>query len=321
MDYRYLGDTGLEVSVLGFGASPLGDEFGAIRPVDGQRAVDCALDHGVTYFDVAPYYGRTLAEERLGAYLAGKRHRVVLATKAGRYDRDWPEGFDFSAARITASVEESLRRLRTDVIDVYQLHDVEFGDRQVLVNEALPALQRLKEQGKVRAIGITGYPLACLRDLAAAADVDVILSYAHYNLMNTRLDRELAPFARARGIGLINASPLHMGMLTEAGPPDWHPAPDDVREVARRVADWCREQGVDLAALALQFALDYDAVATTLVGMSTEAQVTQNVRAVSVQPDPDVLRAVRQMIAPVADRTWPSGRPENHTQQRSGPDP
>ena len=128
MDYRLLGQTGLRVSVLGFGAAPLGNEYHAIDPAAAQRAVEVAIDRGINYFDVAPYYGRTLAEERLGAYLEGQRDQVVLATKVGRFDKDLPDGFDFSAERTVRSVEESLRRLRTDVIDVIKVHDVEFGD-------------------------------------------------------------------------------------------------------------------------------------------------------------------------------------------------
>jgi aryl-alcohol dehydrogenase-like predicted oxidoreductase len=156
--YRTLGRTGLRVSVVGFGASPLGNEFGASDPAESCRAVSAAIDAGINYFDVAPYYGRTLAETRLGECLAGRRHEVVLATKAGRYDKALPEGFDFSAERIARSIDESLRRLRTDYIDVYQLHDIEFAHRAQILGETLPAMQRLKEAGKIRWIGITGYP-------------------------------------------------------------------------------------------------------------------------------------------------------------------
>ena len=95
MEYGTLGRTGLEISKLGFGGSPLGNEFGETDPAEGERAVHCAIDLGINYFDVAPYYGRTLAETRLGDALAGRRNRVVLATKCGRYDL---AGFDFSAA-------------------------------------------------------------------------------------------------------------------------------------------------------------------------------------------------------------------------------
>ncbi len=312
MEYRILGRTGLSVSIVGYGASPLGNEFGTTDPAEGVRAVRRAIDLGINYFDVSPYYGRTLAETRLGEALDGVRQQVILATKAGRYDRDYPEGFDFSAARIARSVDESLRRLRTDYVDVYQLHDIEYAHREQIVGEALPAMHRLVEQGKVRYVGITSYALHLLADVAAQAEVDTILSYCRYDLADTSLQRVLAPLARERGIGLINASPLHMRLLTARGAPDWHPAPRRVRDAAAQPAALCARRGVDLADLAMQFALANPDVATTLVGMSKVRHVERNVAAAGVAPDPALLAEVRALIAPVADVAWQEGLPENH---------
>src|SRR5687768_7579055 len=236
MRYRPLGNTGFDVSLIGFGASSLGNEFGPTDVDEGVRAVHLAIDRGINYFDVSPYYGRTLAEERLGRALEGRRDRVILSTKVGRYDREPPHGFDFSAARVVRSVEESLARLRTDVIDLYLAHDIEFSPRSVILEETLPAMRRLREEGKVRFIGVSGFPLELLREVAEAAGVDAVLSYCHYDLLNTRLDDVLAPLARERGTGLINASPLHMGVLTGRPPPAWHPAPPEVLGAAAEAA-------------------------------------------------------------------------------------
>ncbi len=312
MIYRELGRTGLKVSIVGYGASPLGQEFGTIDPEEGKRAVHYAIDNGINYFDVAPYYGRTLAETRLGEALVGSRDKVILATKVGRYDIDLETGFDFSAKRVTASVDESLKRLQTDYIDVVQIHDIEFGHREQIINETLPALFKLKESGKVRFVGITGYPLYPVKAVAEAVEIDTILSYCRYNLMDTAMDEVLTPVARAKGIGLINASPLHMRVLTEKGAPDWHPAPKKVLEVGRQVTEHCRSRGVDVADLAMQFALQYEGVATTLVGMSKVRHVDMNVKSVGVAPDPDLLAEVLGMIKPVANIVWQEGRPENY---------
>ncbi len=192
MEYRVLGKTGLRVSVIGFGGSPLGDEFGAIDSSEGERAVHLAVDSGINLFDVSPYYGRTLAEERLGGALASRREKVVLSTKCGRYDKQL---FDFSAARVKASVDESLGRLRTDYIDLLTAHDIEFGDREQIVHETIPAMRDLQKQGKVRHIGISGLPLKMLADVAQRAAVDTVLSYCHYNLLSRDLDRWLTPVA------------------------------------------------------------------------------------------------------------------------------
>lgn len=325
MRFSTLGKTSLRVSALGFGAATLGEEYGAIDPVEARRAVDAAIDHGINLFDVAPYYGRTLAEERLGRFLRGKRHEVVLATKMGRYDRDPPAGFDFSAARVIRSVEESLRRLRTDVIDLYLAHDIEFAPSRVVVEETLPAMRALQRQGKVRCIGVTGYPLDVLSAVVVEADVDVVLSYCHYNLLNTRLEHELAAVVRERGVGLINASPLHMGVLTPNGPPPWHPAPPAMLTVARGAATWCAENGVDIADVALRFALTGAPVDSTLVGMCTPAQVLASVRALDGAPDAQALATVQALLRPAQDIDWPSGlaradgRPGERAESVAGP--
>lgn len=311
MIYRTLGKTGLVVSIIGFGASPLGDEFGVADPEEGKRAVDRAIDLGINYFDVSPYYGRTLAETRLGEALAGKRDKVFLATKAGRYGKDPDLGFDFSAERIVQSVDESLRRLQTDYIDVLQAHDIEYGRKEQILEETLPAMFRLKEAGKVRFVGITGYPLQILASIAQAAPVDTILTYCRYDLMNTSMNDVLLPVARERKIGLINASALHMGVLTEKGAPDWHPAPVRVQAMGHQVAEYCRHRGVDVADLALQFALAHPDVSLTLVGMTKARHVEQNVALVGQPPDPVLLDEVLALIKPVANVVWKEGRPEN----------
>jgi len=312
MIYKQLGQTGLSVSALGFGAAPLGNEYGQIDPAEGARAVHHAIERGINYFDVAPYYGRTLAERRLGQALLGYRDQVILATKIGRYGDDLETGFDFSAKGVIGSVVESLARLKTDTIDVLQAHDIEFGFKEQIIDETLPAMQQLKQAGKIRFVGITAYPLHMLKEVVEVTEVDIVLSYSRYHLFDTTLDDILTPTAREKGVGLINASPLNMGLLTDRDPPNWHPAAKQVRAVVRQVARHCRSQGTNIAEVALQFALAYPDVSTTLVGMSSIAQVDQNVRALEASPDPRLLAELLKMIEPVANIYWQEGRPENH---------
>jgi L-galactose dehydrogenase len=309
MQYRKLGRTDLQVSILGFGTAPLGNVYGTTEPSEGERAVHFAIESGINFFDSSPYYGLTLSEERLGQALVGWRDKVVLATKCGRYGLD---AFDFSAARITSSVDESLRRLRTDRIDLFQAHDVEFGDVNQVIHEAVPAMRRLQEQGKVRYIGITGYPLKTLVRIAEAVPVDTILSYSRYNLMITDMDDILTPFAKKHGIGLINAAGLHMGILTQDGAPAWHPAPPPVHEAARKVAKLCRERGVDISDVAIRFCLDHPYVSSTLVGIGSEAQVKASLKLLELKTDPVLIDEIRAVVGPVFNNVWPSGRPENH---------
>ena len=176
----------------------------------------------------------------MGQALKGHRDKVILATKCCRYDLD---EFDFSAKRVESSIDESLRRLRTDYVDLYQIHDIEFGDRRQIIEEAIPAARRVQQSGKARYIGISGLQLDMLREVAAVAPVDSILSYARYNLMIRDLDKRLTPFAREHGIGLINAAPLHMRVLSEQGAPDWHPADSDVKDAGRRSSNGAKLVG------------------------------------------------------------------------------
>ena len=308
MEYRRLGRTDLDVSIIGFGASPLGDVFRRTDPLEGRLAVHRAIDEGINFFDVSPYYGLTLAEERLGAALDGRRNEVVLATKCGRYGLDY---FDFSAERVVRSLEESLKRLRTDYIDLFHAHDVEFGDMQQVIEETIPAMRRLQEQGKARFIGITGYPLKTLVKIANAVPVDSILTYCRYNLMINDMDTVLMPVAKKHGVGVINASGLHMGILTEQGAPDWHPAPQAVRDAGREAAEFCRQQGVDVSHVALRHCFDHSGVASTLVGMSTRRHVEENLEALRNQVSPELLKQMSVIVAPVFNYVWPSGRPEN----------
>lgn len=311
---RPLGRTGLDVSVVGLGCAPLGDEYHAVSDAEGEAAVRHAIERGVTLVDVAPYYGRTLAEERLGRALEGLRERVVLATKCARRGR---RRFDFSAAGVRADMEGSLRRLRTDVIDLYQVHDCEFGDEDQIVEETLPTLRALQAEGKARFVGITGLALGCLRRIAERAPVDTILSYCHGNLMVGDVHRALGPLCDG-GVGLLNASVLHMGILSESGPQDWHPAPEAVRAVGREVAALCARRGVSLSQVALRAALDDERVASTLVGMRTVAEVDHDLQALEQRSDPELLAEIAALVEPVRDVTWHEGLPQNDDRDPSG---
>jgi L-galactose dehydrogenase len=309
MEYRKLGNTGLEISIIGFGASPLGNVFRTASPEEGINAVHLAIDRGINFFDVSPYYGLTLAEERLGIALEGKRDKIILATKCGRYGGDT---FDFSAKRIFASIDESLTRLRTDHVDLFQAHDIEFVNLQQIIDEAVPAMRKVVEQGKARFVGITGYPLKALRHVAEAVPVDSILSYCRYNLMITDMDTVLTPFCKAHGIGLINASGLHMGIITERGAPDWHPAPAAVKEAGKRIIEICKAHGADASEVALRYCFDHPGVASTLVGMSSPEHVERNLKVLNTVNDPALIAEIEAAVAPVKDAIWPSGLPENN---------
>ena len=311
MQYHSLGTTGLQVSTIGFGASPFGNVFGKVTDNQCQEAIDAAMAGGINFFDVSPYYGSGLAEERLGRALAGKRSSILLATKCGR---NGVNDFDFSADGILRSLEQSLQRLQTSYIDLLQAHDVEFADPETVLRETLPAMLDLQNQGKVRCIGITSYQLQMLARLASECTVDTALSYCRYNLLAKDLDQLLLPVLQQRGVGLINASPFHMGLLTEAGPPSWHPAPDVVKQAARKIVAACLEHGIAPSQIALRFCLDHPYVSTTLVGMASAEQVEENLRALTLPVDRSLIARLNEIVNPVQDIVWPSGLPQNFDQ-------
>ncbi|ACT02206.1 aldo/keto reductase [Paenibacillus sp. JDR-2] len=306
MKYRKLGKTGLEVSVLSFGASSLGSVFRETDDNESIRTVHAAIDAGINLIDVSPYYGLKKAETVLGQALKSiPRDRYYLSTKAGRYGADL---FDFRSETIIASVEESLQRLHTDYLDILFLHDIEFVEPAIIHEEAIPAIQRLKAEGKIRSTGICGLPLSLFEEFLPNADIDAIISYCHYSLNDTTLETIL-PLIEEKNIGLVNASPLSMGLLGTRGTPDWHPASREVKEICKWAAEHCAAQGEDIAKLAVQFSTMNERIPTTLVSTANPSNIVKNAIWVDEPINLRLLEEVRQILAPIMNETWASGIP------------
>lgn len=312
LELRDLGNTGLKLSCVGFGASPLGNVFGPVSEEDANATVRKAFCLGINFFDTSPYYGGTLSEKVLGKALQAlgvPRNQYIVSTKCGRY----AEGFDFSAERVTRSIDESLSRLGLEYVDILQCHDIEFGSLDQIVNETIPALKKLKEAGKIRFIGITGLPLEVFTyvlDRVPPGTVDVILSYCHYSINDSALE-DLLPYLKSKGVGVISASPLAMGLLTESGPPQWHPASHELKLACEAAAAHCKEKGKNISKLAMQYSLSNKDISSVLVGMNSTKQVEENVaaaiEAASIGKDEQTLSEVETILKPVKNQTWPSG--------------
>jgi L-galactose dehydrogenase len=312
MRYHLLGKTGLKVSRLAFGGSSLGSVFKEIDEQIGIRAVHVALDQGVNLIDTAPFYGDTRAESVLGQALREiPRENYYLATKVGRYGSTITSYFDFSAARVAASVDESLQRLGVETVDFIQAHDIEFGHVEQIIHETIPALRQVQAAGKARFVGITGLPIKLLRQVMDQVEVDQIQSYCHYCLNDTAL-LDLLPYLQKREVAIFNAAPLAMRLLTDEGPPSWHPAPAELKAKCAEAARFCRARGVDLARLALQFAVSHPAIPTTILGTATPERILNYLREIEKPLDVELLRAVQNILAPVHNLTWPAGLTENH---------
>ena len=311
MQHRQLGKTGLSVSVLSYGASPLGSVFRTTDDSEGIKAVHAAVDHGMNFLDVSPYYGVTKAETVLGRALKEiDRDRYLLATKVGQY----ADGvFDFSAARVTASVDESLKRLNVEHVDLIQCHDIEHVDIRQIIDETLPALHRLKTTGKVRHVGITGLPLKVLGDVIRQVEsgmVETILSFCRYELNDDAL-LSLLPLCESKGIGVINASPTGMGVLTERGAPAWHPASETIKQGCARAVDLCKSRGWNIVELAIQYAVANPRIATTLVGSADPKNILANIRYAETPIDPEKMQAVLDELRPIHNFNFTRGLPAN----------
>jgi aryl-alcohol dehydrogenase-like predicted oxidoreductase len=283
--------------------------FGAAEESDAIATVHRALDAGINFVDSSPYYGGGLAERRLGTALRGRRDEVVIGTKAGRYGTD---DFDFSPGRIRDSLHRSLALLQTDYVDILQLHDIEFVELDGVFTDSYAELVRLREEGKCRYIGMTGYPMETLSRAVTETELDVVLSYAHYTLLNTRLADDLAPLCDQRGVGLINAAAVALGLLTPAGSRIDVPAGDRIVQAAWRAVEVCKARGGDIAFLANQFSIQRSGAATTVIGTTKARHLDSAIAAEATPIDQDLLAAVLAETADVRALSWSSGLAENN---------
>lgn len=281
---------------LGLGCAPIGNLYTAVGDDDAIATVGAALEHGIRFFDTAPNYGAGESERRLGAALAGvDRDTVALATKVGRLivDADGtelPAGASGSGLRsdvgydaVWRSVEGSLKRLRTDRIDLLHLHDPD--DVDAALSGAMRAMVELRDQGVVRALGVGMVRTAPLTRFAAEAPVDVIMEAGRLTLLDTTALDELLPTAAAHGVGILAAGVYNSGVLADprgAAYFDYHPAPSATVATALRLEEACRGAGTSLADAAVQYPFRHD-VEGVIVGARTPTEVDAFVAGASVR--------------------------------------
>ena len=312
METRPLGNTGIDLPVLSFGASSLGAEFRTIDLNEAFASVHTALDLGMKFIDTSPFYGRGMSEVMLGQALKGiDRDSYLLGSKLGRYSLSH---FDFSAKRVDESIHVSLHRLGTDHLDIILLHDVEFVKLPQIWEETIPAVLKAKEEGKVRAIGFSCYPMACFNSVLDQVedDIDCVLSYNQYTLQNTAFADDLVPRLKNKNIGAINAGPFSARLLTNAELPEWLKEPEEVKAAARAAAKLCDDNGVDIAQLALQFSCENPDIASTVAGSANPKNVAKWAKWLAEPIDRELLAAVQEIFEPVKNIGHVEGLPENN---------
>ncbi|MDO4160707.1 MAG: aldo/keto reductase [Prevotellaceae bacterium] len=307
MIYNELGKTGMRLSNLGFGASSLGGVFHDIREAEGIQAVHTAVDNGINFIDVSPYYGHYKAETVLGKALKEiQRDKYYLSTKVGRYGENGVNTWDYSAKRVTDSVYESMKRLNIDYIDIINVHDVEFADLNQIVNETLPALVKLREKGVVGHVGITDLQPENLKwviEHVPAGTVESVLCFCHYSL-NDEMLLDYLDFFEANNVGIVNASPFSMGLLSQRGAPDWHPAPEPLKEACKRAAELCNAHDYPIEKLAVQYSTSNPRIATTLFSSANPKNVLKNIDYVNAPIDNELVKEVQKVIGDQMRVRW-----------------
>jgi D-threo-aldose 1-dehydrogenase len=300
-----LGKTGLRVTRLGLGSAPLGGLFQAVTDDEAHRVVEASWEAGIRFFDTAPQYGNGLAEQRFGAVLSGKpRDQFVLATKVGRLLRagappqsdTFPGApplnpvYDFSYDGVMRSVDESVARLGIDRIDILHIHDPDEHFAEAL-SGAYPALDRLRAEGTIKAVGAGMNQAEMLARFAREANFDCFLLAGRYTLLDQVGLKELLPLCVERGIAIIAGGVFNSGILADPRPGthyNYEAAPYELVQRAARIKAVCERHGVSQKAVAIQFPLGHPAVQTVLTGCRSVDELNENVDAFQAPIPPTV---------------------------------
>lgn len=298
---------GLDFGRLGFGGAGIGNLYRNVSEEDAHACLEAAWNGGIRYFDTAPHYGLGLSERRIGEFLRTKpRDEVLVSTKVGRLLRPNPaftgqsddEGFEVPAklkrrwaldeAGIRSSLEESLERLGLDSVDILYLHDPDVYGLEAGINEALPALEKMRLEGLVRAIGVGANTSEALLACVERADLDLIMLAGRYTLLEQPALVDLLPACLERKVGVVNVGVFNSGLLASSTIRDdahynYQPAPQPVLNHARRLAAVCAEYDIELPSAAIQFSLRHPAVETVVVGARTARQIQQNIRSMDAK--------------------------------------
>jgi D-threo-aldose 1-dehydrogenase len=320
----------VDFGALGFGAAGTGNLYRAVDQSVALATVEAAWAGGIRYYDTAPHYGLGLSERRLGLALKDKpREEFLVSTKVGRLlvpannpgrARD-DEGFDVPAdmrrvwdpteGGIRRSLEESLDRLGLDHVDVLYLHDPDVFDLEAGITQALPAMEKLRAEGLVKAIGVGSNSSAALVQCVQRSGLDLVMLAGRYTLLEQPARKDLLPSCVEHGVGVVNVGVYNSGLLARARiSEDAHynyaPAPPEILDHARRLADCCAEFGVELPTAALQFGLRHPAARTVVVGASSPSQIEQNMARMR-EPVPEELWEELRRRALVPERTGAPG--------------
>jgi len=306
-----MGNSDLEVSVVGFGTWPLGGtQYGSIDPDQCMEALFQAIEKGLTLVDGAAVYGNGRAEKVLGKYMDSIRQKIVLVTKCGL---DWDddagtEWRDASPKRIKEGMDESLERLNTDYVDLFLLH---YPDREVPIQKSIEALLEVRESGKARSIGVSNFTLEEMKQVVEVGEGECITNQVPYNMLNRRHEQDLFPYCMEHGIGIMTHGSLCSGLLTGTMTPettfqswDWRSQSSGFRgesfltslRVVNNLKEVAESLNKTLPQLALNWAAHVSGVSTALFGVRTVPELEENLGAVDWTIPPEARQLIEQIL-------------------------
>jgi len=318
MRYQSIGDSDIKASVVGLGTWVMGGWlWGGADEQESIHAIQCALDEGITLIDTAPIYGFGRSEEIVGKALRNRRQKAILVTKCGQiwhtskgkhaFDSDGRTIYHYLGPEsIRYELEQSLKRLRTDVIDVYLVH---VPDTTTPVSKTMDELIRLKQQGKIRAIGVSNMTIDQLQEYSAAGPIQV--DQEKYSMLDREIETDHVPFCLKNGISIMGYSPLVQGLLTGTIGPDRKFTGADMRrenprfqpENLQRITDMlnciapiANDRQITLGQLAIAWTLSTSPVRHVLVGARTAQQVRENLQAGEISLSSDERQIIDDAI-------------------------
>ncbi len=328
---RPIGKTSLCIPTLGFGAAPLGGLFDAVNGAQAMQTLAAAYDSGMTYVDTAPFYGFGLSERRVGDILRGKDY--VLSTKVGRIltpgamtnpgAMGWPDAlpfhpvFDYSYDGIMRSVEASLHRLGLDRIDILYVHDIGEATHgaqnaqhfKTLADSGYRALEQLRDEGRVKAIGLGVNETQVCLDALEIGNWDAFLLAGRYTLLEQDPIVSLFPKCATQNVSIIVGGPFNSGILVGGETWDYGAAPDHIRKKVARLRQVCQDFDVPLPAAALQFPLGHTSVASVIPGLRNQGELEATLNWIGVDIPDAFWAALKEQSLLHSDAPTPSGTP------------
>lgn len=299
-----------EISNIGYGCATLANIYNPLTDTDSHEIINFCVKNGINYFDVAPFYGGGNAEFRLGRALNTlNKNKLFIATKVGRYtDENSLSGaggyFDFSPSKIEESIKNSMDKIGIKQIDLLQCHDIEHVTTETII-EALPILDHFRNIGYINNIGINSYPIQPLIDIIDRTNIKInsVGTYAHHTLINDSLNNYIQYF-REKDIKIINSSPLGMGLLTDKGPPDWHPASQKMLDIVYKIKNFCIEKNENISNIAMKYSLNNPNILTNITGGGSIEEITNNLSTLNNPPGKNILDEIDIISQPVKNKLW-----------------